>query len=64
MSVNPKEYFEKYRHKTVNKILKGLTKDTLRMNFEAYSKSICSLHEFFTNQKPEKIKQKRFQIIR
>ena len=34
------------------------------MNFEAYSQCTCSLHEFCTNQKPKKIKQKRFQIIR
>ena len=34
------------------------------MNFEAYSQRICSLHEFYQNQKPQKIKQKRFQIIK
>ena len=34
------------------------------MNFEAHSQRICSLHEFCSNQKPKKIKQKRFQIIR
>ena len=34
------------------------------MNFEAYSQRICSLHEFCSNQKPKKIKQKRFQIIK
>ena len=60
IAVNPKEYFEKYRDKTVNKKHKGLKKDTPGMNFEAYSQRICSLHEFFKNQK--KIKQKRFQI--
>ena len=34
------------------------------MNFEVYSQRICSLHEFYQNQKPQKIKQKRFQIIK
>ena len=34
------------------------------MNFEVYSQRICSLHEFCSNQKPKKIKQKRFQIIK
>ena len=49
ISVNPKEYFEKYRDKTVNKKYKALKKDTPGMNFEAYSQRICSLHEFCTN---------------
>ena len=26
--------------------------------------NLCSLHEFYQNQKPQKIKQKRFQIIK
>ena len=64
ISVNPKEYFEKYRDKTVNKKHKGLKRDMPGMNFEAYSQRICSLHEFCSNQKPKKIKQKRFQIVR
>ena len=54
ISVNPKEYFEKYRDKTVNKKHKGLKRDTPGMNFEAYAKRICSLHEFCANQKPKK----------
>ena len=64
ISVNTKEYFEKYRDKTVNKKHKGLKKDTPGMNFETYSQRICSLHEFCSNQKPKKIKQKSFQIVR
>ena len=55
ISANLKEYFEKYRDKTVNKKHKGLKKDTPGMNFEAYSQCICSLHEFCTNQKPKKL---------
>ena len=35
VAVNPKEYFEKYRDKTVNKKHKGLKRDTPGMNFEA-----------------------------
>ena len=41
-----------------------MKKDTPGMNFEAYSQRICSLHEFCSNQKPKKIKQKSFQIVR
>ena len=37
VAVNPKEYFEKYRDKTVNKKHKGLKRDTPGMIFEAYS---------------------------
>ena len=64
VAVNTKEYFEKYRDKTVNKKHKGLKRDTPGMNFEAYSQRACSLNEFYQNQKPQKIKQKRFQIIK
>ena len=63
-AVNLKEYLEKYRDKTVNKKHKGLKRDTPGMNFEAYSQRVCSLNEFYQNQKPLKIKQKRFQIIK
>ena len=64
ISVNPKEYFENYRDRIVNKKHKGLKRDTPGMNFEAYAQRICSLHEFCANQKPKKIKQKRFQVVR
>ena len=63
VAVNPKEYFEKYRDKTVKKH-KALKRDTPGTNFEAYSQRICSLPEFYQNQKPQKIKQKSFQIIK
>ena len=41
-----------------------MKRDTPGMNFEAYSQRMCSLHEFCSNQKPKRIKQKRFQIIK
>ena len=53
---NPKEYFEKYRDQTVKKKHKGLKKDTLVMDFEAYSQRLSSLHEFCDKQKLKKIK--------
>ena len=61
--INQKEYFEKYRDKNINKKHKGLKRDTPRMDFEAYSCRLASLHEFCDKQKTNKIKQKRFQII-
>ena len=63
ISVNPKEYFEKYRDKRINKKHKGLKKDTPGMDFEAYSSRLLSLYEFCHDNIPEKIKQKRFQIV-
>ena len=64
IAVNPKEYFEKYKDKTVYKKHKGLKRDTPGMNFEAYSQHICSLDEFCSNQKTKRIKQKHFRIIK
>ena len=63
VSINPKEYFEKYRDKTSNKKHKGLKKDTHGMDFDAYSSRLSSLYEYCDKQKPKKITQKRFQII-
>ena len=63
ISINPKEYFEKYRDKNINEKHKGLKRDTPGMDFEAYSSRLASLHEFCDKQKTNKIKQKRFQII-
>ena len=60
ISVNPKEYFEKYRDKRINKKHKGLKKDTPGMDFEAYSSRLLSLYEFCHDNIPEKIRQKRF----
>ena len=60
ISVNPKEYFVKYRDKTVNKKHKRLKRDTPGMNFKAFSQCICSLHEFCSNQKPKNLNKNVF----
>ena len=60
IAVNPKEYFEKYKDKSINKKHKGLKKDTPGMHFEAYADRM-SLNDL-TNLKPKNIKQNRFQI--
>ena len=59
VSINPKEYFEKYRDKTSNKKYKGLKKDTYDMNFDAYSSRLSSLHEY-CDKKKEKLLKKDF----
>ena len=61
--INPKEYFEKYRDKRINKKHKALKKDTTGMDFEAYSSRLLSSYEFCYDNIPEKIKQKRYQIV-
>ena len=46
ISINPKEYFEKYRDKRINKKHKGLKRNTPGMDFEAYSSRLLFLLEF------------------
>ena len=60
IAVNQKEYFEKYKDKSINKKHKGLKKDTPGMHFEAYADRM-SLNDLM-NLKPKNIKQNRFQI--
>ena len=58
--VNPKEYFEKFRNKSINKKHKGVRKDTKGMCFEAYISRILEI-----DKKPKQNKktiQKRFQV--
>ena len=43
--MNPKEYFEKYKDKNVNKKNKGMRKDAPGMRFDADASRIMSLHE-------------------
>ena len=65
IAINPKEYFEKYKHFSINKKHKGLKQNTPGMNFEAYLERLATLHEYCFESKPnkKKIEQKRFQII-
>ena len=63
LAINPKEYFEVYRSKEINKKHKGIKKNTLGMNFESFASRIMDFREFNPAQKnPKKITQKRFQI--
>ena len=62
-AVNPKEYFEVFRNKTINKKHKGVKKSTPGMNFEAFSSRIMNIREYsFAEKIPKTITQKRFQI--
>ena len=62
IAINPKEYFEKFKDRKINKKLKGVRRDTPGMIFESYAERISSLKQLDT--KPQKIKliQKRLQV--
>lgn len=62
--VNPKEYYESFKCKNVNKKHKGLRKGAPGMDFESYSKRINSIKETetFGSQTAEKQKACRFTI--
>ena len=65
IAINPKEYFEKYRNREINKKQKGINKDTAGMHFEAYTQRRRFLNEFYSYKtaKPKKIIiQKLFQV--
>ena len=55
IAVNPKECFEKFENRSINKNHKGVRKDTKIMCFEAYAARITSLKYF-----DEKIEQKKW----
>ena len=53
IAINPKEYFEKFKDRKINKKHKGVRKDTQGMNFESYAMIINTLREV-DNKKEEK----------
>ena len=63
IAVNPKEYFEKFKNKDINKKHKGVRKGTRGMMFENYANRIKRLrYDLNISQTVENIKQKRFEI--
>ena len=63
IAVNPKEYFEVFRNKAINKKHNGVKKSTPGMNFEPFASRIMDLREYsYAEKLPNTIKQKRFQI--
>ena len=63
IAVNPKEYFEKFKNKDINKKHKGVRKGARGMMFENYANRIKRLrYDLNISQSVENIKQKRFQI--
>ena len=63
LAINPKEYYEVFKSKEINKKHKGVKKTTPGMDFESFSSRIMDFREFQPyEKKPKAIKQKRFQI--
>ena len=63
IAVSPKEYFEVFRNKAINRKHKGVKKSTPGMNFEAFAARIMNIREYsYAEKLPKNITQKRFQI--
>ena len=45
IALNPKEYFEKFKNRSINKKHKGVRRDTPGVNFESYAERIKVLRE-------------------
>ena len=62
IAINPKEYFEKFKDKKINKKHKGVRKDTTGMNFESYAMRINTLRKY--DDKKEEKKEKNEMLKR
>ena len=63
LAVNPKEYFEKFKNRAINKKHKGVRRDTKGMDFERYANRIKDLRLDLKNKvEKEKVIQKRLQV--
>ena len=64
ISINPKEYFEKFKNRKINKKHKGVRRDTPGMSFESYAARIKNLRDDlnFERKDEKKIIQKRLQV--
>ena len=62
IAVNPKEYFEKFKNRKINKKHKSVRRDTPDMTFESYAMGINMLRDIDCKREEKKITQKRLQI--
>ena len=63
VAVNPKEYFEKFKNRAINKKYKGVRRDTRGMDFERYASRIKDLRIDLKNKvEKKKVIQKRLQV--
>ena len=61
--VNPKEYFEIFKNRTLNKKQKGVGRETKEMNFQSYAERIAILKGPDGERNKTQIVQKRLQVI-
>ena len=61
IAINPKEYFEKFKDRKINKKHKGVRRDTPGMTFESYAERISSLRQLDTKPK-KKIDTKKITV--
>ena len=65
IAVNPKEYFETFKNRNINKKHKGVRRGTRGMDFERYAARIGNLRydlDSNQNEQQEKVIQKRLQV--
>ena len=65
IAINPKEYFEKFKDRKINKKHKGVRRDTPGMTFESYAARIKNLRDdlgFDFERNEKKNMQKRLQV--
>ena len=61
VAINPKDYFEKFKDRKINKKHKGVRRDTPGTTFESYAERISSLRQLDTKFE-KKLIQKRLQV--
>ena len=60
--VHPKQYFEKFKKRTINKRHKCMWRDTERMNFESYAERVATLKESDNEKNKKQLVEKRLQV--
>ena len=60
IAINPKEYFEKFKNRKINKKRKGVRRHTEEMTFKAYANRITSLRQLDCKNDKKKLPKKDF----
>ena len=55
LAINPKEYYEVFKSKEINKKDKGVKKTAPGMDFESFSSRIMDFREFQLTKKTQKL---------
>ena len=62
IAITPKEYFEKFKDRKINKKHKGVRKNTTGMNFESYAMRINTLRESDDKNEEKKLYKKGYKL--